>query len=110
MLSDKNFSLDETNLSRQTISENIKSFQLIIYKYLYEQNNKNKTVKDVMLYSLKDSTTTSLLKENTKIDFDILLGALKFIVSEINSDEPFKSEIYDDTDCQKCPYFYLCRQ
>ncbi len=110
LLSDKNFSLDETNLSRQTISENIKSFQLIIYKYLYEQNNNDKTVKDVMLYSLKDSTMTSLLKENTKIDFDILLGALKFIVSEINSDEPFKSEIYDDTDCQKCPYFYLCRQ
>ena len=110
LLSDKNFSLDETNLSRQTISENIKSFQLIIYKYLYEQNNKDKTVKDVMLYSLKDSTMTSLLKENTKIDFDILLRALKFIVAEINSDEPFKSEIYDDTDCQKCPYFYLCRQ
>lgn len=110
LLSDKNFSLDETNLSRQTISENIKSFQLIIYKYLYEQNNNDKTVKDVMLYSLKDSTMTSLLKENTKIDFDILLRALKFIVAEINSDEPFKSEIYDDTDCQKCPYFYLCRQ
>ncbi len=110
LLSDKNFSLDETNLSRQTISENIKSFQLIIYKYLYEQNNKDKTVKDVMLYSLKNSTTTSLLKENTKIDFDILLRALKFIIAEINSDESFKSEIYDDTDCQKCPYFYLCRQ
>ncbi len=106
---DKNFSIDETKLSRQAISENIKSFQLIIYKYLYEQNSKDKTVKDVMLYSLKDSTTIPLLKEDSKIDFDILLRGLKFIIADINNDEPFKSELYDDVDCEKCPYFYLCR-
>ena len=106
---DRSFSLDETKFSRQTLSENINSFQLIIYKYLYEQKNGDKTVKDVMLYSLKDSTTIPLLKEDTKIDFDILLRALKFIIADINNDEPFKSEIYDDVNCQKCPYFYLCR-
>lgn len=106
---DKNFSIEETKLSRQTISENINSFQLIIYKYLYERNNKDKTVKDVMLYSLKDSTTVPLLKEDTKIDFDILIRGLKFIIADINNDEPFKSELYDDVECEKCPYFYLCR-
>ena len=45
-----------------------------------------------------------------KVDFDILLRGLKFIIADINNDEPFKSELYDDVACERCPYFYLCRQ
>ncbi len=112
----RDFVFDETKFTRQVIAKNIKSFQLIIYKYLYEQNNKDKTVSNVFLYSLKETSVIPLLKEKTdtkqdkKIDFDILLKQLKNIIADINNDEPFKSEIYDDADCQKCPYFYLCRQ
>ena len=105
----RDFISDETKFSRQVIAKNVKSFQLIIYKYLYEQNNTDKTVKDVMLYSLKNATTVPLLKEDSKIDFDILLKQLKFIIADINNDEPFKSEIYDEVNCENCPYFYLCR-
>ncbi len=106
----KNFVSDESSLCRQVIAKNIKSFQLIIYKYLYEQLNKDKVVRNAMLYSLKDSKTTLLLKQDSKIDFSVLLEQFKFIVSDINNDEPFKSELYDDVECEKCPYFYLCRQ
>lgn len=111
---------DETELCRQKISESINSFQLIIYKYLYEQNNKDKTVKDVMLYSLKETATIPLIKEkikpkkdkkteDKKVDFDMLLKQLKIVIADINNDEPFKSEIYDKVNCETCPYFYLCR-
>ena len=106
----KNFVSDESSLCRQVIAKNIKSFQLIIYKYLYEQLNKDKVVRNAMLYSLKDSKTTLLLKQDSKIDFSVLLEQFKLIISDINNDEPFRSELYDDVECEKCPYFYLCRQ
>ena len=109
-LKTRNFVFDESKFCRQVIANNINSFQLIIYKYLYEQNNKDKKVKELMLYSLKDTTTTQLLKEESNITFDILLKQLKTVIADINNDEPFKSELYDDAECEKCPYFYLCRQ
>ena len=48
-------------------------------------------------------------KKDKKVDFDILLKQLKFIIADINNDEPFKSEVYDKVNCETCPYFYLCR-
>ena len=105
----KSFIFDETKFCREIISKNIKSFQLIIYKYLYEQNCPNKTVSEAMLYSLKDSTRTPLLKKDAKINFDILLKQLIFIIADINNDEPFRSEVYDNVMCEKCPYFFLCK-
>ena len=82
---------------------------MIIYKYLYEQNNKDKKINEVILYSLKDTSVTPLLKKDGKINFDILLKQLKIIIADINNDEPFKRELYDKEDCEQCPYFYLCR-
>ncbi len=110
-LADKGFIYDESSFNRQIIAKNIKSFQLIIYKYLYEQKYPNKTVSQVMLYSLKDSTIIPLIKEKNKekINFDILIKQLKFIIADINNDEPFKSEVYDNVMCEKCPYFFLCK-
>jgi hypothetical protein len=108
-LADKKFIFDETKFCRETVTKNIKSFQLIIYKYLYEQKYPNKIISQVLLYSLKDSSTIPLLKENTKISFDILIKQLKFIIADINNDEPFRSEIYDNVNCEKCPYFFLCK-
>ena len=108
-LKPKKFVSDESKFCRQVIANNINSFQLIIYKYLYEQKYPDKTVSQVMLYSLKDSTVTPLLKENSKIKFDILLKQLKVILADINNDEPFKRELYDKFECEKCPYFFLCR-
>ena len=112
-LKTRGFVFDESKFCRQIIVENINSFQLIIYKYLYEQNNKDNMVKEVMLYSLKDATTVPLIKKEkdkeSKITFDILLKQLKAIIADINNDEPFKRELYDNAECEKCPYFYLCR-
>ena len=110
-LADRGFIYDETLFSREVVANNIKSFQLIIYKYLYEQKYPNKTVSQVMLYSLKDSTIIPLIKDKNKekISFDMLIKHLKFILADINNDEPFRRELYDDVECEKCPYFFLCR-
>lgn len=110
-LADRGFIYDETLFSREVVANNIKSFQLIIYKYLYEQKYPDKTVSQVMLYSLKDSTIIPLIKDKNKekISFDMLIKHLKFILADINNDEPFRRELYDDVECEKCPYFFLCR-
>ena len=45
---------------------------------------------------------------NGKIPIDGM-GYVKFIIADINNDEPFKSEVYDNVMCEKCPYFFLCK-
>ncbi len=100
----------DENYSRQTVSKNINSFQLIIYKYLYEKSF-GKTVDDCYLYSLKNCELKKLFtkEENKNETYSSALEQLKFVIAEINGDEPFKSESYDKVKCERCPYFYLCR-
>lgn len=95
--------------SRENIAKNIKSFQLPIYKYIYE-NKKGTTVENCILYSLKETETKPLFKEGLNIDlYNEYINQLKFIIEEINSDISFKQESYDDTQkCKNCPYFFLC--
>ncbi|MDD3922985.1 MAG: PD-(D/E)XK nuclease family protein [Endomicrobiaceae bacterium] len=98
---------------REFIQQNIKSFQLPIYKYVYESKFSH-NIDNCMLYSLRDGTKIYLFKEKLsqedKINiYNTCIEQLKYIISEINSDEPFKSEIYDEPNCTNCPYFYLCR-
>ncbi len=105
-----NRNLVEDNFSRQTIAKNVRSFQLIIYKYLYEKSFLKK-IENCHLYSIKNCELKSLFNPKQDKDkvYSSVLAQLKFITAEINSGEPFKAESYDETDCQNCPYFYLCR-
>ena len=105
----KNF-IEDCSFTREIIANNIKSFQLIIYKYLYEKKYGNQ-IDNCIIYSIKDCKVYSLFDEKSdKVNvFDSTIKQLKYIISEINSDEPFRSEIYDNVNCEKCPYFYLCR-
>ena len=95
--------------SRENIKKYIKSFQLPIYKYIYEKET-GTTVENCMLYSLKTTDIKPLFeKELNKTLYNEYINQLKFVIEEINSDIPFKHEIYDDTEkCKNCPYFFLC--
>lgn len=102
--------VDSSTFTREIVAKNIKSFQLIIYKYLYEQKYGTQ-IDNCIIYSIKDCKKYDLFdekKDKTDI-FKSTIKQLKYIVSEINSDEPFRSESYDNVNCEKCPYFYLCR-
>ena len=105
----KNF-IDTNNFTREIVLKNIKSFQLIIYKYLYE-NKFEKEIDNCVLYSIKNFKFEKLFdeKQDKKILYDSTIRQLKYIISDINSDKPFKSELYDNVKCETCPYFYLCR-
>ena len=99
---------------REFIQKNIKSFQLPVYKFVYEEKNPGKTIDNCILYSVRDSNKIYLFDkdmtpEDRQFIYDICIDNLKYIISEINSDIPFKSEPYDKVRCETCPYFYLCR-
>ena len=102
--------IEDCDFTREIIAGNIKSFQLIIYKYLYEKKY-GKQIDNCLIYSIKDCKRYALFNEksdNLRL-FDSTIKQLKYIISEINGDEPFRSEFYDDVKCERCPYFYLCR-
>jgi len=99
---------------REFIQKNIKSFQLPVYKFVYEEKNPGKTIDNCILYSLRDCNKiylfdTGMTHEDRQFIYDICIENLKYIISEINSEIPFKSESYDKVRCETCPYFYLCR-
>ena len=102
--------IDTDNFTREIVSKNIKSFQLIIYKYLYESQFE-KEIDNCVLYSIKNFKFEKLFdeKQDKKMLYTSTIRQLKYIISEINSDKPFKSEPYDNVKCETCPYFYLCR-
>ncbi|MBQ3835420.1 MAG: PD-(D/E)XK nuclease family protein, partial [Elusimicrobia bacterium] len=109
-LSSKKYIRSTDGLSRKIIANNINSFQLILYKYLYEKIF-SKQVNNCYLYSIKTADMISLFnqKQDKQSVYNEALKQLKYIIAEINSDEPFKAESYDDVNCKRCPYFYLCR-
>jgi len=99
---------------REFIQKNIKSFQLPIYKFVYEEKNPNKKIENCILYSIRDCKNiylfdTKMSQEDRQNIYNICIDQLKYIISEINSDISFKSEQYDKIRCETCPYFYLCR-
>lgn len=106
---------DLTQSGREFAQKNIRSFQLPVYKYVYENcGDGNAKVENCVLYSLRDGEKKYLFKEKTdpggKNDvYDVCIGHLKALISEINGDEPFRAEKYDNPDCMSCPYFYMCR-
>lgn len=99
---------------REFIQKNIKSFQLPVYKFVYEQENPGRTIANCILYSIRDCKKTYLFDTKMSVEdkqniYNICLEQLKYIITEINSEIPFKSEHYDKVKCEVCPYFYLCR-
>ena len=109
-LSSRKYIENKTGWTREIIAGNIKSFQLILYKYLYEQKF-GRQADNCYLYSLRTGSLKGLFgpKQDKRKVYEEAIEQMKYIIAEINGDEPFKAESYDDVDCNRCPYYYLCR-
>jgi len=98
--------------NRTGIKKNIKSFQLIIYKYVLENSTKY-NLSNAFFYKVQDSKTIPLFKNTDKSEQDLrynkCLEALRCILDEINSDKPFEHFAKDKPKCEDCKYFYICR-
>ena len=99
----------------EIIRENIKSFQLPVYIFLFSKNENIELNKiNGALYYLKDLKEENLFdEENNNIEPEIIINdyylkALEFVIKNI-LDEDKGFEIYEDVDCQYCDWKNLCK-
>ncbi|MCX5748965.1 MAG: PD-(D/E)XK nuclease family protein [Candidatus Saganbacteria bacterium] len=102
------------NLSdRKTIKKIIKSFQLPIYLHLAEKELKFSKM-NAALYGIKTTEIKPLWKDEAEDRkqhlLTVYIGLLKKILNEIiDPDVNFMADDEDEKQCDRCPYFYMCR-
>lgn len=112
--------IESSGLSRETLKNTIKSFQLPLYLYFVSNDEKYKANQiNACLYSIKeiDERTLGLnmlFKEdalaNKEKIMQTYLNAIDSILSDIlNPDILFKADEEDARQCANCPFFYMCR-
>ncbi|MCL2485587.1 MAG: PD-(D/E)XK nuclease family protein [Endomicrobia bacterium] len=92
--------------NRKNIKKSIKSFQLPLYKYIFEQNE-SFFVSEIAFYGVKNAKIVPFPQENEI--YNVCINALKEVLDEINSGESFEFDENDREHCEKCKYFYICR-
>jgi CRISPR/Cas system-associated exonuclease Cas4 (RecB family) len=99
-------------LDIKQIKKSIKSFQLVMYKYIIENATPHNII-DAFLYNVKNGERLHLFSglDKTEADYKYnkCLEALKFVIDEINSDTPFTYDAENNAKCENCKYFYICR-
>ena len=112
--------MEAMELTRESIKDTIRSFQLPLYLYLVRKTYKNDCVRSG-LYSLKDLEIVSFPKEKEsdrrshpfrdtlEHALDICIKALEFIIAEILNPEIDFAASEDPRYCKNCPFFYMCR-
>jgi len=92
--------------NRKNIKKAVKSFQLPLYRYIFENSGSFK-VSQTALYDVKRAKIIEFPQDN-KI-YEDCVNAIKEILSEINSGESFEFDKNDKENCAGCKYFYICR-
>ena len=103
--------LQEMELRRESIRDNIKSFQMPLY-YHFEKKKYEKENLNAALYSLRNFEIAYLRDDKTDIDktMERCMKALDFILHEIlDPEKTFTADRKKETSCMYCPFFYLCR-
>ncbi|MDR0401449.1 MAG: PD-(D/E)XK nuclease family protein [Endomicrobium sp.] len=106
IISKKYFSLLYDNFDRQNIKKAIKSLQLPLYKYIYE-NETGFTKTECAIYDIKNIRLIEFPKQ--KEIYDKCICIIKSILDDINLREEFEFDSKDKVDCKSCMYFYICR-
>ena len=103
--------LRQIELKRESIRDNIKSFQLPLY-YHFEKKKYTDKELNAALYSLRNLELTYFRDDKTDIDatMDVCMRSLEFVLGEIlDPDKPFVADLENEGNCRFCPFFYLCR-
>ncbi|MFH0877748.1 MAG: PD-(D/E)XK nuclease family protein [Candidatus Omnitrophota bacterium] len=110
--------IEATDFSRSALKKTVKSFQLPIYLYFVQKENKDAVV-NAGLYSLRAPEGNGILKclfgqedsfGQRQSAMALFMRALDAVTREIlDAGVPFVSDDTDPHYCQNCPFFYLCR-
>ena len=104
--------LEKMQLNRESLKENIKSFQLPLY-YHFTSRDFSQLKVNAELYSIRTLEETPFVSgadypKRERVS-EICMEALHFLVSEIFDPEVGFSADKNKRRCQGCPYTYLCR-
>lgn len=109
--------IQSMQMTRESIKDTIKSFQLPLYLYLVQESgfsdsrgaNINAT-----LYYLRTSEIKEFLRKDAFSSIEdvvnVFMQALKYILLEItNPEQNFVADTQSTHFCKNCSYFYMCR-
>ncbi len=103
--------LKKMEMTRESIKDKIKSFQLPLY-YYFERKKYKDEILNAALYNLKNLKLDYFFDAETKPDevMGICLKALDFVLHEIiDPGKTFTADKTDEKKCQHCPFIYSCR-
>jgi len=104
-------SLERMVLTRESVRDNIRSFQLPLY-YHFECKRHPKDRLNAALYNLRTLKLAYFPDKEAPIEktMDICMEALAYILREINDPKrPFVADHGDENVCRRCAFFYMCR-
>jgi ATP-dependent helicase/nuclease subunit B len=104
--------LVEMEFNRESILENIRSFQLPIYNYFVSRKYPDKKVNSV-LYTIRDLELTTFISDrdadNDNDIMNICIKSIEYILGEIfNQKVPFKPDNSNERVCGYCPFIEMC--
>jgi len=110
--------LENLELTKESIREIIKSFQLPLYLYFMTKKYKDRNI-NVGFYLLKEPKLKKLIDEKILIDINKIKRIINTVKKSIeyvifneilNPDIPFEPDIENNSTCkiENCPFFYLC--
>jgi len=103
--------LEKMKFKRESIRDQIRSFQLPLYYYFEKKKYEEETL-NAALYNLRSLKLSYLYnkKRNEEKLMQICLNALDFILHEIlDPGKTFMADPANERNCKYCPFFYLCR-
>jgi len=100
-------------LSRETIKNAVKSFQIPLYFYYFDKQYPQEKI-NAVFYNLRTLEIDLFLDEKMTFErsevIQVFLRALDFVLTELlNPDISFKPDDSDARYCASCPFFYVCR-
>ncbi len=103
--------LEKMKFKRESIRDQIRSFQLPLYYYFEKKKYEEETL-NAALYNLRSLKLSYLYnkKRNEEKLMQICLNALDFILHEIlDPGKTFMADPANERNCKYCPFFYLYR-
>jgi len=103
--------LEKMKFKRESIRDQIRSFQLPLYYYFEKKKYEEETL-NAALYNLRSLKLSYLYNKNRNEEklMQICLNALDFILHEIiDAEKTFMADSANERNCKYCPFFSLCR-
>ncbi|MCL1973069.1 MAG: PD-(D/E)XK nuclease family protein [Endomicrobia bacterium] len=110
LVSKKFAEITASGLNRENIKKAVKSLQLPLYKYIFEQSEES-YAEGCGIYNIKKAEIYDFFSNAGDAD-NVYKGCkeiIKTVLDEISEGEYFEFDKKDGENCKNCRFFYICR-